>query len=263
MITDARIVKCPAAEYHARAEWSQSQFTTLPSSPEDFYGSYIAKEFVFKTTADMELGTNLHAVWLEKQELLVIPPSALTSNGQRRGKNWEGWKEDHPDNPGVLEKDTVKIRAMLHHGLDCPTVRSLMEAEGEVELSIVGVDQETGLPLRARLDKRAMAASGRYYIVDLKSTSIDVTNPLEVGKKIIAMQYDQQGAHYWIWPLLLGVSLSDLSTCFPRTRRRTYPVPTKCQIGRLIEAGGTIALLCLILRTGLLPAIGMAVGTAH
>ena len=186
----------PADEYHARPEWSQSQFKLLPYKPELFEGFHITKRWTTEETDDMRLGTQLHAAWLEHEPLLVIPSTALTSNGQRRGKAWEAWCDEHPDNPGVLPKEAGRIQAMTDSGMADPVVRSLIEAEGEVEHTIVWTDEETGLPLRARLDKLARFDGG-YQIGDIKATSIDVTSEREVAAKIFSMGYHQQAAHYW------------------------------------------------------------------
>ncbi|MFA5056547.1 MAG: PD-(D/E)XK nuclease-like domain-containing protein [Opitutaceae bacterium] len=199
MSANAIHIDCQAAEYHARPEWSQSQWKLLPDHPELFYGMYIEpdieKRWKFKATEDMELGTQLHGVWLEKKELLIIPYTALTSNGQRRGRSWEAWCEEHPEDHGILEKDSLRIRDMLDRGLEDPVVRSLMEAEGETEHTIVWTDEETGLPLRCRIDKLCRFDGG-YQIADIKCTSADVTDEREIASKIFSFGYHQQAAAY-------------------------------------------------------------------
>ena len=188
-------VRCSAAEYHARPEWSQSQFKLLPDHPDLFHGFHIARRWTVEVTDDMELGTQLHGVWLEKKPLLIIPPEALTSNGQRRGKAWESWCQEHRDNPGLLPRDADRIQAMADGGMADPVVRGLIEAEGEVEHTIVWTDAETGLPLRGRLDKMARFDGG-YQIMDIKSTSIDPGDMRAVSAKIWTMKYHQQAACY-------------------------------------------------------------------
>ncbi len=185
----------PAAEYHSRPEWSQSQFKLLPDHPELFYGFHIEKRWSIEPTDDMELGSHLHSTLLEGEPLLVIPPDALTSNGQRRGNNWKAWCEEHPENYGVLPKDAGRIQAMIDGANADPVIRDLLEAEGEVEQTIIWTDRETGLPLRARPDKCCRYKSG-YQILDLKATSIDVGNEREVSSKIFSFKYHQQAACY-------------------------------------------------------------------
>jgi hypothetical protein len=188
----------PATEYHNREEWSQSQFKKLPKDPELFHGLYVTEPplFVFETTADMELGTQLHALVLELQELLIIPQTALTSNGQRRGKNWDAWCDEHPDDPGVLPKDSHRIISMRDGIMADPVLRKLFEAEGETEHTIVLDDEATDLGLRARLDKLSRFTEG-YVIADIKATSIDVTSERQIASKVFEMGYHQQAAFYW------------------------------------------------------------------
>jgi hypothetical protein len=192
----ARHIDCEAAEYHARPEWSQSQFKLLPDHPELFHGFHIAKRWAVEVTDDMEIGTQLHGVWLEKKPLLIIPPEALTSNGQRRGNAWKQWCEEHPDNPGVLPKDAGRIQAMAEGGMADPVIRGLIEADGEIEHTVVWNDAETGLPLRARLDKLPVVPGSGYCILDIKSTSIDPGDERLVSAKIWTMKYHQQAACY-------------------------------------------------------------------
>lgn len=199
-MSNAHHVNVPAHEYHDRSEWSQSQWKLLPSAPEEFYGKHVRlpkeSRWRLKPTPDMELGTQLHAVLLENEPLLIIPYTALTSNGQRRGKNWEAWCDEHPDNHGVLEKDSARIRAMCESCRNEPVIRELLEAEGEVEHTIIWRDDATQLDCRARLDKISRFPNG-YIIPDLKSTGIDVTNKQAVEKRIFEGGYHQQAAAYW------------------------------------------------------------------
>ncbi len=194
----SQIPNLPAAKYHNRKEWSQSQFKLLPKNPELFHGLYVAKppRFTFDATDDMQLGTQLHALVLEHQELLIVPATALSSNGQRRGKNWEAWCDDHPDDHGVLVKDALRILSMQASIEADPVLRDLFAADGETEHTIILEDSNTSFPLRARLDKLARFPNG-YIIGDIKATGIDVTSEREIAAKVFAMGYHQQAAFYW------------------------------------------------------------------
>jgi len=191
----AHHIECTNDEYHAREEWSQSQFKVLPEHPELFEGFHVTHRWTRQPTADMELGSHLHGVLLEGEELVLIPDDVLTKNGQRRGKNWDAWCEEHPNNPGILPKDAQRIQAMIDGCRADPEIASMLGAEGEVEHTIVWEHEETGLPLRARLDKIARYGEP-YMIVDLKATNIDVGNQRAVSSKIYEFSYHQQAAHY-------------------------------------------------------------------
>lgn len=209
----------PAEEYHGRKEWSQSQWKLLPKYPELFYGMHIAEPrlFTFEATDDMELGTQLHGLVLEHQDLLIIPPTALTSNGQRRGKNWDAWCDEHPANPGILPKDSKRILSMRDGIMANPVLRDLFNAEGDTEHTIILDDSVTGFGLRMRLDKLAQFPKG-YVIGDIKATAIDVTDERQVAAKVYAMGYHQQAAAYWDAAELLYGPPLDFVFAFVRNR---------------------------------------------
>lgn len=198
-MSDCTIVeRMPEAEYHARPEWSQSQFKLLPNEPELFYGRHVAKYpgWQLKPTPDMELGTALHAVILDGKPLVEIPGDVLTSNGQRRGKPWEQYQAEHADDLIMLPKEIGGIRAMVDAIMGQDVLRNLFEADGFTEHSLFMVDDATGLPTRGRLDKFARL-NGRMIIGDLKCTSIDPADKRQVEAKIHSFKYHQQAAHYW------------------------------------------------------------------
>jgi hypothetical protein len=189
------VTEMPAPEYHARPEWSQSQLKLLPNHPELFHGFHIAKKWTFGQTPDMWLGECVHGVALEGRELLTPPPEALTSNGQRRGKAWEQWSAEHAGDLVLLEKDAAKVHTMAASLRDDPKIRQLLDADGDVELSLFWTDPETELPLRARLDKLARFGSG-LVIGDLKCTNIDPADERQVAAKVLNFKYHQQAAFY-------------------------------------------------------------------
>jgi hypothetical protein len=190
-----KFIGMPAEFYHKMPESSQSQFKLLPDQPELYAGMHIRREWEIKETDDMWLGSCLHAVLLEGHPIVEIPADALTSNGQRRGKTWESWELAHKGEFYLLPKDVVRVRSMCDGLMTDPKCAALLSAPGECETSYFWIDSETGLPLRARIDKLA-EFNGATVIGDLKATNIDVADARQVGMKVLAFGYHQQGAHY-------------------------------------------------------------------
>jgi hypothetical protein len=187
----------PEDLYHAHSAYSQSQFKLLPKQPELFYGYHVIEPplWTFKQTDNMRLGTVLHGIHLEHKPLLVVPPDVLTSNGQRRGKKWEEWEQAHQGQFYLLAADAGVVEVMGAALMGDETVRRIIESDGPNELSLFWDDEETGLPLRARLDMLREGAGG-MMIADLKSTTINVADPHEVASHIMKFGYHQQDALY-------------------------------------------------------------------
>jgi hypothetical protein len=226
------------AEYRALPAWSQSQWKLLPDSPELFHGLHVAKPALFEIdpTDDMELGSQLHAVYFEGQPLLEIPRDALSSNGQRRGFAWEDWCRAHKDNQGLLPRDARRVRAMCRAIDADPLIAKLLRAPGRVEQSFAMEHDETGLPTKGRLDKLCWLADG-LVVPDLKSTGMEIDDPRIVGAKMAAFGYHQQAAHYL--DLVKAWSGEDAEFCFvfvasypPYTARLWTLTPEAIDLGR-------------------------------
>ena len=193
------ILDMPASVYHARPERSQSQLKLLPDKPKEFFGRYvrmpIESRWPFKPTADMELGTNLHWVLLEGQQLKIIPSDVLSSSGSKVGKKWKDYLAENIDNQGVKESERDKIDAMCEACREDSVIRGILENEGPVEATIIHRDEEFGIDLRHRLDKIVVLEDG-YLIADLKSMGIDATDEHAVSKHMYDLGYHKQAAAY-------------------------------------------------------------------
>jgi hypothetical protein len=185
----------PAELYHKAKGWSQSQLKLLPKHPELFEGYYISKRWEFEATAEMHLGTILHGHVLERRQIPEIPRDALSASGQRRGKAWDAWCAANNPDDYLTVKDAARVEQMARGLWADPKCASILSAEGRVEQSYAWVDPETGLPLRARLDK-VISYNGLTLITDLKTTTVDVTNQRQVGNKVFELAYYRQAAMY-------------------------------------------------------------------
>jgi hypothetical protein len=194
-IINPAIKTLPEPEYRADARWSVSQFKLLPRHPELFRGRYITREFEFDPTVGMLFGTACHAEFLEGKQCRAIPPDVLTTNGQRRGKRWELYKESASSLECLNAKEIAAVRGIRASIDSQPRVANLLWGDGPTELSIFADDDETGLKLKGRLDKLRSMADGRV-IVDLKITALDPDDPRKIAAQALDMAYHQQMAFY-------------------------------------------------------------------
>jgi hypothetical protein len=170
MFENATILTCTNEEYHAFSAWSQSALKLLAENVELFHGRYILQppKWPHPETASMALGTLVHGLLLGGESVIEIPPEALTSNGQRRGKAWEAFCAANPGAILVKPEEYALARGIADNVLANPTAARILAAPGPTEESLFWADVDTILPLKARPDKQATFASGETIIADLK-----------------------------------------------------------------------------------------------
>ena len=144
----------------------------------------------------MLFGTNVHSEFLEGLVCKQIPEWALTSNGQRRGKVWEAFRNSHPAIECLSAKEIAAVQGMRRSIESQPKVADLLWGEGLVEQVIFAKDSETGLLLKAKLDK-IRGTLRRFIIGDLKTFAFDSTNRRKVSTRIHDAGYAIQAAFYW------------------------------------------------------------------
>jgi hypothetical protein len=181
--------------YHVHPAWNHSRVKLLPDEPELFHGRYISGEFPQPESADMRIGTALHALVLEAKPPLTPPADVLTSNGQRRGKAWEAWQAQHAGETVLLQSEAELVQRMAAGVRASHHAAWLLEADGPVEQEVYWTDVDTGLALRAKLDKLAAMSPGVAWVVDLKTTRDPVT-PEAFARTCLRLGYHRQAAWY-------------------------------------------------------------------
>ena len=183
--------------YHEMEGWSVSQWKKLPHDPESFYGYHVATPptWIFEPTPQMELGTNIHSVLLEKKPFSCPPMDVLSKSGSRAGGNWNQYKDSHTPLECLSQKEARVIRDIVQQARNDPKIVWLLDAPGEIEYSLFGTHTETGLPVRGRLDKW-IEHDGSRFILDVKTISADPTNERLVGQQCLALGYHWQAAAY-------------------------------------------------------------------
>ena len=195
MFTDAATCDLPEPEYRALARWSASQIKLLPHRPELFHGLHVSRELEFDPTAGMLFGTACHAAFLEGKRGRTIPEEVLTSNGQRRGKAWDAYAAAAGPLDRLRRKELAALTGIRESIDSQPTMANLLFGSGPTEFGITAVHQETGLPVKSRIDKVRRTPGGRI-LCDLKITSVDPDDERRVSNHILAMGYHRQLAFY-------------------------------------------------------------------
>jgi hypothetical protein len=196
--TDAKILEIDEPAYRAYPGWSISQIKHLPQEAEWFHGLYVADPplFEYNETAELVFGTQVHAEFLEGKICTQVPDWALTSNGQRRGKAWDAYREGHAAIECLSAKEIAAVQGMRRSIESQPKIANLLWGEGNVEQAVVAKDTETGLLVKGRIDK--IRGDRRKFIVgDLKSFAFDSTDRRKVAARIHDNGYALQAAFYW------------------------------------------------------------------
>lgn len=156
-----------------------------------------------KDTAAMEFGQAYHTAILEPGRFAKEYIASITTDGDgkkldRRYKAGKAaWEEFEKNSRGmtILDPDDYDTligmqRRLWRH----PSAKELLSAPGHSEVSIVWVDDETGLKCKARIDR--VAVYGGYpYLIDLKTTDRDASER-SVSITISSYKYHQQAGMY-------------------------------------------------------------------
>ena len=193
---DAKILNCSEPEYREHPGLSYSQWKYW-DSPEFFEGAFVRKPPIYEIdeTADMLFGTNVHAEFLEGKECHQVPDWALTSDGKRYGKKWDAFKAGHPAIDCLSAKEIVTVQGLRASIESQPKIANLLWGEGESEVKIAALHNDTTIPVRGMLDKVRRTGTD-YLIADMKVSAIDPCHRFGVSKRIWDFRYYMQAACY-------------------------------------------------------------------
>lgn len=116
---------------------------------------------------------------------------------------WDAWAAENEGKVQLSRDDLERIEEMHAALMSNPVIATLM-TEGESEVTLRWVDEETGVPCKARFDRWI---EGRRIAVDLKST--DDANPVTFAKSIDRYGYHIQHAHYCEGARVCGMPLKN------------------------------------------------------
>ncbi len=187
-MTDVEKFKDDEAYYSDKSYMSNSAFKLLRQSPTKFH---LWKQglWSYPSTSFFDVGTALHALFLEEKEV------AVRWEGTRRGNAYKEFKMEHEGKLVLPDKDYDLVYGMYDKLLKVPEVNDIMGIEAKPEVAgIKTFVTESGneIPVKGKAD--AIVFDGeKNYIVDLKTTA----KSLEDFKKSARfMLYNQQAYLY-------------------------------------------------------------------
>jgi hypothetical protein len=193
----ARIELWNAHEYHADPALSHGKLDCFLDDPARYYGVHVAQPALWpeESSDALEFGSVFHEHFLFGRPLaeLVceIPANVLASNGHRKGKNWEEWRDEQlaAGCTPMLTCEMAKLRAMVTNLEQHPWARWLFEQPGPVECPITWED-ERGIARRSLLDKFIRSR----LIADLKSCQS--VREDKFSRSCLDFGYHRQAAYY-------------------------------------------------------------------
>lgn len=195
----ARLVSQSADVYHSDIRrWSRSQLADGMESWWLFQQRHVLRTpgFEGKETEAMRWGTVFHDLVLEHQDIhegiAIVPKSVLNADGHAKGKPYQIFKELNVGKLVLKEADAFDYVQMWNAIKRNATASELLfdGEDAQNEMGIHWTDEETLLPMRARLDR----VVPWEHITDLKT--INEASLKNINDEIEYRGYHLQGAMY-------------------------------------------------------------------
>lgn len=197
---EARHIRMDNAEYHAHPAIGASMLETFRASRRLYHGYYVTGDIPRPgPTAAMILGTLVHVRTLEPERfdsVVAKPYPDLAPDGKkwlrRKGSDharWWEWVEFSRRGKYMVDADTLQqIEGIAAAILGNWHARRLLQRDGQPEFSIFWRDNETGLPLKCRVDWMADIP------LDIKTTRDPAPGPF--ARDCVKLGYHRKAAHY-------------------------------------------------------------------
>jgi hypothetical protein len=183
------IVGMSEADYFAHPALSSTGARKLLDSPARFRW---AQDHPQPHKDAYDLGSSVHTKVLGTgHEVAVLDYPDLRSKAARDAKDEARAAGLVP----MLKSQWVTVEAMAEAVLSHPTARMLFEQPGAPETSVLAVDDDTGIDLRARFDYLPNTDVPDAWTVDLKTTG-KAASADDFTKAVASYGYDVQQAHY-------------------------------------------------------------------
>ena len=151
------------------------------------------------STASMNLGTCVHGLVLEGEEVYHVMPPEFK---RRAGKAYDAWRGGLPADAIILnKKEEAQVLGMAHGIRSNPDARQvfagLLECPYVTEHNVLWNHPQHNVPCKARLDLVIPTPEGYLNVVDIKTTSggADASN---FGNAIARYDYHMQAAWYFM-----------------------------------------------------------------
>jgi hypothetical protein len=186
------IYDMPAKEYHDLPRFSSSGIKKILVSANDFWvSSWMNPNRKEQTSDTFNVGTAYHTRILEGEEVFD-KRYAVAPDVDRRTKDGKAtylaWLEANPEAEAIDLETCVQIEKAAHR-----LEETKMFSDGKPEVSILWTDDETGVPMKARLDYLTDSR-----ILDLKTFSNSQGSDIMrlVANHMIKYRYHVQAAIY-------------------------------------------------------------------
>lgn len=142
----------PAEEYHSLERLSYSGIKNLMISSQDFWNSsWMNPDRKDKKTDSLNLGSAYHTMILEGYDVFnkryAVPP--VCDKRTKEGKEvFREWSESHPNTTPISTEDYDNILKTYKRVLDVTDAF----VDGEAEVTLLWTDDETNVPMKARVD---------------------------------------------------------------------------------------------------------------
>lgn len=175
-------------EYHQRDGLSKSKMDLLEISPAHYKASL---EQPTKQTEALIFGSLFHTLVLEPERLEIefaIEPKINKRTNEGKAL-YEQFLDINKDKTIITEEMLDKAKIMKESLLKNKIAKKLINAKGDVEISLFWTDKETKTLLKARPDKIV-----DNIIIDLKTAL--TANPNNFYKKAYDLGYHRQAYHF-------------------------------------------------------------------
>lgn len=206
-------VDWPFERYLAAHDFtSRSALEDLRAGPAIYQAKQITRTLVTKQTPAMQFGSHVHLALLEPEEWArrlypqppKRPPGAFGTGTKTNPAKmlYDAWKADvkaweagqRPESIVVDADDLAAIEAMVCSAKSHPICEWAFRGRGANEQTILWHHAETGILLRARLDRLLWYDAATAVIVDVKTTTDP--SPEAFSRAIAKFGYHRQAAFY-------------------------------------------------------------------
>lgn len=178
--------RAEVADYDAIDAVNYSSLKALARSPKHYRHHLLngAKE-----TRPMFKGTAAHVAVLEPERLAL--EYAIFTGKRRAGKAWEAFEAAAiADGKKVIKEAELAEAVAMRDAVRADALASSYLSGGRHEVTVVWLDEETGLTCKGRID----FLRNDYVLVDLKTTRDAI--PHWFGRDVARLQYHVQAAMY-------------------------------------------------------------------
>lgn len=186
----------PEKDYHAEKRFvSKHMLDLIADSPEKFRAAMDSTE-EREPTPSMVLGSAFHCAVLEPErfhERYAVKPEGIDRRTKAGKEAFAAWEAENAGKEVLDSEQMETIKGMRDSLLAHPLVGALWKQHGISERTIISRDEETGLPLKCRIDRVFPAASASIAI-DLKTCAS--ARPDEFNRVVANFRYYVQAAYY-------------------------------------------------------------------